>query len=791
MPQTTISATRFQPNLNGLGDAPYIRFWYTGQSFIAGDGVTPVTVGNGQDQGFYLDVVCSIVADRLLMPATDLWATTDGSPATSRFFGQLYSEEGAPSDMLFGANSGWQLPTIYGSVIAYDELATYNRAAYLLYPPPTYFTADQTIAEIRRLAGDFMYMAVGVNGIGSIDTAPADAALPVVIGTNSRRAPDFYNIIAYGASTSNTATQNATAITAAVTAATITGGGLYIPVGTFSTNSVTISVPLQFAPGASILSVATGQTITITKSLTADPSKHFDNATSGLGTVALTGNTVTTFVYPEWWGGGSGVAAATNAAALNAANAALVTIGAGVIRLASAGAVYDFDALLTLGSDSVSFTSISLEGVGGLVGSTLNWTGSTSGTAIYITNARAVNFQNVFLSNGVAIGTTVGVLLGGPGPTTATQTSGVIFYNSFVRGFKVNVQIGTTSLGVASEVQFINCGIDNNTLAGTGIKVTGFNSLVIKLSNSNISFMDVGLDVVTGGDTHIFGGGFGRSAIDIRNQGTSQMIVSGSRFELDPTEIAVQATNAAPMLILGNAFAANSTVPSVPVLQGLGQWTLQNNAFGTGSDTGWKTIEIATSQGGSLVMQNNRIFGTEPFYIDPGTSASNGLTYLLSGNQKSVGGFFDSRFPDEAGQVVWPDKISFSRAASGFVGTSYSPAQITGNTNNYSPLNPNTGLAINAPMYLRLTTDASRNLTGLVFLTAAADGQTVTIINAGAQDIVLKHQDAASTAANRFANTTGADITLTPNQQALLVYDAAASPSTATPLNRWRVSKMN
>jgi hypothetical protein len=52
--------------------------------------------------------------------------------------------------------------------------------------------------------------------------------------------------------------------------------------------------------------------------------------------------------------------------------------------------------------------------------------------------------------------------------------------------------------------------------------------------------------------------------------------------------------------------------------------------------------------------------------------------------------------------------------------------------------------------------------------------------NVGANDIVLQNENASSTAANRFTNSTGADITLGANKCALCMYDATSS--------RWRVT---
>jgi len=97
-----------------------------------------------------------------------------------------------------------------------------------------------------------------------------------------------------------------------------------------------------------------------------------------------------------------------------------------------------------------------------------------------------------------------------------------------------------------------------------------------------------------------------------------------------------------------------------------------------------------------------------------------------------------------------------------------SPSQITGNQNNYSP----TGLA-NAST-LRLTTDASRTLTGLA---GGAKGRVMIVENVAANPIVLANQSASSTAANRFL--LGADVAIPADRSVVLRYDATTS--------RWRL----
>lgn len=94
-----------------------------------------------------------------------------------------------------------------------------------------------------------------------------------------------------------------------------------------------------------------------------------------------------------------------------------------------------------------------------------------------------------------------------------------------------------------------------------------------------------------------------------------------------------------------------------------------------------------------------------------------------------------------------------------------SPAQIAANTNDYNPA----GLA--TASVLRLSTDASRNITGLA---GGVDGRVLLIFNVGANPIVFVKEDAGSAAANRFDLHAG-NITLFTNQGLMLWYDAAAS----------------
>ena len=117
------------------------------------------------------------------------------------------------------------------------------------------------------------------------------------------------------------------------------------------------------------------------------------------------------------------------------------------------------------------------------------------------------------------------------------------------------------------------------------------------------------------------------------------------------------------------------------------------------------------------------------------------------------------------GENDFVGKVTFSRSLN--LSSILTPPQITGNTDNYNPV------GLTTCNVLRLSTDASRNLTGLVAFPAL-----ILLSNVGAQDLVLVH-DATSTAANRFYCPGSANFTLSANDSVFIWYDIVSS--------RWRV----
>jgi hypothetical protein len=105
--------------------------------------------------------------------------------------------------------------------------------------------------------------------------------------------------------------------------------------------------------------------------------------------------------------------------------------------------------------------------------------------------------------------------------------------------------------------------------------------------------------------------------------------------------------------------------------------------------------------------------------------------------------------------------VYFENCSGGLEGVS-SPAQITGNQNNYV-----VGQMVTD---LRLSTDASRNITGI---TNGRKGRVMRVFNVGSFDVVLINASGSSSAGNQFA--LGADLTIGAGEGAVLWYDTTTT----------------
>lgn len=120
---------------------------------------------------------------------------------------------------------------------------------------------------------------------------------------------------------------------------------------------------------------------------------------------------------------------------------------------------------------------------------------------------------------------------------------------------------------------------------------------------------------------------------------------------------------------------------------------------------------------------------------------------------------------DDAGVELGPLGVVTNGNRTGVI----SPSTLIANQDDWNPSSLATAAVI------RLSTDAARDLTGIV---AQAASTRLLLCNVGGFNCVLKH-DVTSTAANRFYGPGSADFTLTPNKSAEIWYDATSA--------RWRI----
>ena len=104
----------------------------------------------------------------------------------------------------------------------------------------------------------------------------------------------------------------------------------------------------------------------------------------------------------------------------------------------------------------------------------------------------------------------------------------------------------------------------------------------------------------------------------------------------------------------------------------------------------------------------------------------------------------------------------------------FEPTSVTlsGNTNN---------LGVGKNGLIRIQSTGNYDLTGLVPIGGAAanNARVIYILNRGTNTITLKHEDAASTAENRFYTHNGNNLSLQADHVVLGMYDGV--------LSRWRV----
>lgn len=175
----------------------------------------------------------------------------------------------------------------------------------------------------------------------------------------------------------------------------------------------------------------------------------------------------------------------------------------------------------------------------------------------------------------------------------------------------------------------------------------------------------------------------------------------------------------------------NTTAPTVPILQ-----TVANVR---------QDRVVLTIKAGAAAVTGSQVTPTAdannvPLWI---VTVANGQTVISGGN------------------IVQHPQAPILVGLSGILTGVVSPPQITANQNDYTPT------SLGAAMVARLSTDASRNITGVG---GGLSGRFLWLMNVGAFPIVLQDANAGSAAANRFAFSF--DRTIEPGRVLPLIYDA-------------------
>jgi hypothetical protein len=265
--------------------------------------------------------------------------------------------------------------------------------------------------------------------------------------------------------------------------------------------------------------------------------------------------------------------------------------------------------------------------------------------------------------------------------------------------------------------------------------------------------------------------------------------------------LAQAGTGATRNLVIAGATATTGAGGDVTISAGNGSGVgaggniiLQPGAQGTSGGNG--QIRINTSAGVDTGFNFTNTYASYPtleqarLYIRSGSnnnviefradlgSMSSGPAnsqFLFGGNNTNYVGI------RENGNAGTLGIICGSSSAGGSLNFISSTTAIAANTND---------LALSASAFQRIScTTNPYNLTGIAPVTgtgsAHKDGRMIRIYNVGTPNLTLVHNSASSTAANRMFSSTGADIILSKNDYAELIYDATDNGSGAA---GWRMS---
>lgn len=268
---------------------------------------------------------------------------------------------------------------------------------------------------------------------------------------------------------------------------------------------------------------------------------------------------------------------------------------------------------------------------------------------------------------------------------------------------------------------------------------------------------------------------------------TVTSLTAAARTVLDDATVAAMVDTLGGAAATGTGGLVRATSPTLttPVVVGDAVFRRSGGSAGvheiqvtyTGSEARVANVENTGANQlvfGALVYRfMDRLFGTTTVRVASGVVqlGNSGLLAVSTGNPEAVACDVSLY---RAATKVWGLGAGAASGNGTLSSVPLSPAQITADQDNYAP-----GVA----MFYRLSTDASRTLTGLSI--SQVNGQVAEIWNVGAQNLVLAHDSASSSAANQFLTSTAADVTLAANEMAFLRWFSAEQSGSGG----WRVTK--
>lgn len=352
-----------------------------------------------------------------------------------------------------------------------------------------------------------------------------------------------------------------------------------------------------------------------------------------------------------------------------------------------------------------------------------------------------------------------GVLSGGLPVATATLSTEL---NKLFAAAVETIEQGGDLDGTASNTAFF--GVPHGIVSGTTAQFTTNTLLGLSAGGGLVTYTSgalppVGIGLVSNFAYVDLGGRVRADNTSVKFNNSGQLVAVGGG--LTPTLSTLTVTgavthqtsyklvnnqNGQTLLAVSNSSTATAAVSDFRLAQGANQFviTRYRNSGGDGSNL--------------AAIANSGVMFT-------GTSAAGGL--LLISQEASAPIRFAAGGSATADELMQIDPTNGVDVFERFDLRANSPAQITSNQNNYD---------VGPTAFARLSTDASRNITGL---TNGTNGRFLIISNIGSFDLVLQHQNASSTAANRIITPDGADVTLNPDESVWLEYDSTTS--------RWRI----